>query len=321
MLNVAGNFNANRIKPQPRTENETHVVRLGDTLWDISAAKLGDATRWPEIHELNKNQIKDPDLIFPGQVLKLPTLRKTSQPSVPAQPSKPSVPAHPSKPSVPAQPPVSTKPTKPSLPSKPPVCEKPGQGGDVILFPTKPTQPSKPSVPAQPPVSTKPTHPTKPSQPAEPKYPTVGEYVKGRFDKAVDTTVDVLHGAAELALPPILLGEMVGIKAKNSADAYGRIWDLQMDPAGKWKNEARKIRAEESAEADAAIRDLPGVRAIHAAGDAIEDAAEWTGDQLAAGAKAVAEVPKEAARGAAKGIGGIGGALTSFSNWILGGLK
>ncbi|HEY9898346.1 MAG TPA: LysM peptidoglycan-binding domain-containing protein [Pantanalinema sp.] len=310
MINVAGNLNATRIKPQALPEaNQTHVVRKGDTLWDISAAKLGDATRWPEIHELNKSQIKDPDLIYPGQVLKLPTLRKPSQPtkpSVPAQPpvsTKPTQPTQPTKPSVPAQPPVSTKPTQPT---KPPVCEKPGQGGDVILFPTKPTQPTKPS---------------QPTKPADPKYPTVGEYVKDRFDKAVDSTVDVLHGAAELALPPVLLGEMVGIKAKNSADAYGRIWDLEMDPAGNWKNEARKIRDEESAEADATIRNLPGVRAIHAAGDAIEDAAEWTGDQLKAGAKAVAEVPKGAARGAAKGIGGIGEALTRFSNWALGGLK
>lgn len=288
MMNVAGNFNATRIKPQARTEaNETHLVRKGDTLWGISHAKLGDATRWPEIHELNKNQIKNPDLIYPGQVLTLPTLRK---PSKPAQPTKPSAPA---------QPPVSTKPSKPS-------------------------QPTKPSVPAQPPVSTKPSQPSKPTQPSkpvDPKYPTVGEYVKDRFDKAVDTTVDVLHGAVELALPPVLLGEMVGIKAKNSADAYDRIWDLKMDPAGNWKNEARKIRDQESAEADATIRNLPGVRAIHAAGDAIEDAAEWTGDQITAGAKAVAEVPKEAARGAAKGIGGIGEALTRFSNWALGGLK
>ncbi|MNX77646.1 hypothetical protein D3C86_1091960 [compost metagenome] len=145
--------------------------------------------------------------------------------------------------------------------------------------------------------------------------------MKDRFNKAVGTTVDVMHGAAELALPPVLLGEMVGIKAKNSADAYGRIWDLEMDPAGKWKDEAKKIRKEESAEADAAIRNLPGVRAIHAAGDAIEDAAEWTGKQIKTGVQVVAEVPKDAARGAAKGIGGIGDALTRFSNWALGGLK
>jgi nucleoid-associated protein YgaU len=39
-------------------------------LWDISAAYLGDPTRYPEIARLNR--IPNPDLIFPGTVLKLP---------------------------------------------------------------------------------------------------------------------------------------------------------------------------------------------------------------------------------------------------------
>jgi len=50
----------------------TIVVRAGDTLWDIAAAQLGDATRWPEIVALNADKIEDPRLIFPGEELVLP---------------------------------------------------------------------------------------------------------------------------------------------------------------------------------------------------------------------------------------------------------
>lgn len=49
-----------------------YVVQPGDSLSKIARDKLGDASRWPEIFELNKDQIKDPNLIYPGQKLRLP---------------------------------------------------------------------------------------------------------------------------------------------------------------------------------------------------------------------------------------------------------
>jgi nucleoid-associated protein YgaU len=49
-----------------------YVVKSGDSLSKIAKAELGDANRWPEIFELNKDQIKDPNLIHPGQELKMP---------------------------------------------------------------------------------------------------------------------------------------------------------------------------------------------------------------------------------------------------------
>lgn len=49
-------------------QSVTHKVVYGDTLWDLSAKYLGDATRWPEIYQLNKDKIKDPHWIYPGQV-------------------------------------------------------------------------------------------------------------------------------------------------------------------------------------------------------------------------------------------------------------
>jgi LysM repeat protein len=59
--------------PVPTPEVKTYTVVENDTLWDISAALLGDPTRWPEIYSLNKDVIgENPDLIHPGQILVLP---------------------------------------------------------------------------------------------------------------------------------------------------------------------------------------------------------------------------------------------------------
>ncbi len=55
--------------PAPAGSIEVHS---GDTLWHLAARHLGDPTAWPKLYELNRGQIQDPDLIFPGQQLALP---------------------------------------------------------------------------------------------------------------------------------------------------------------------------------------------------------------------------------------------------------
>ena len=50
----------------------SYTVQRGDTLSGIAERELGDANRWPEIFVLNRRVIRDPDQIFPGQVLTLP---------------------------------------------------------------------------------------------------------------------------------------------------------------------------------------------------------------------------------------------------------
>jgi nucleoid-associated protein YgaU len=49
-----------------------YAVVSGDTLSGIAAKYYGDAKEWPRIFEANRNQIHDPDRIFPGQVLRIP---------------------------------------------------------------------------------------------------------------------------------------------------------------------------------------------------------------------------------------------------------
>ena len=49
-----------------------YVVQRGDTLSAIAEHRLGDAERWSEIFELNRELISDPDEIHPDQVLALP---------------------------------------------------------------------------------------------------------------------------------------------------------------------------------------------------------------------------------------------------------
>ena len=49
-----------------------YTVKSGDTLGKIAARTLGKANRYTEIFENNKDILKNPDLIKPGQVLKIP---------------------------------------------------------------------------------------------------------------------------------------------------------------------------------------------------------------------------------------------------------
>ena len=53
---------------------DTHKVVKGECLWWIAEYKgiYGDPFKWPVIYKANRHQIKDPDLIYPGQELIIP---------------------------------------------------------------------------------------------------------------------------------------------------------------------------------------------------------------------------------------------------------
>jgi nucleoid-associated protein YgaU len=50
----------------------TYTVVKGDNLSKIATSVCGNANKWRTIYEANKDVIKDPNLIHPGQVLKIP---------------------------------------------------------------------------------------------------------------------------------------------------------------------------------------------------------------------------------------------------------
>jgi LysM repeat protein len=55
-------------------ESRFYTVVKGDTLSKIAKAMYGDAMKYPLIFEANKPMLKDPDLIYPGQTLRIPNL-------------------------------------------------------------------------------------------------------------------------------------------------------------------------------------------------------------------------------------------------------
>lgn len=71
----AGGSSTAPAAPQPTAtlgSDRTYVVVKGDSLSKIAKREYGDAKKWRTIYEANKDLIKDPDLIYPGQTLKIP---------------------------------------------------------------------------------------------------------------------------------------------------------------------------------------------------------------------------------------------------------
>ncbi|PWJ15851.1 LysM peptidoglycan-binding domain-containing protein [Jannaschia seohaensis] len=64
---------APEIAAQARRDGATAItVQTGFTLWALSEGYFGDGVQYVQLFEANRDQIRDPDLIYPGQVFRLP---------------------------------------------------------------------------------------------------------------------------------------------------------------------------------------------------------------------------------------------------------
>ena len=59
---------------QPVEREVTYTVQKGDSLSKIAQQQYGDGKKWKAIFEANRDQISNPDLIHPGQVLTIPSV-------------------------------------------------------------------------------------------------------------------------------------------------------------------------------------------------------------------------------------------------------
>lgn len=72
--NVKSGSSSTGAQPGPPPDREvTYTVQKGDSLSKIAREHYGDGARWRAIFDANRDQISNPDLIHPGQVLKIPS--------------------------------------------------------------------------------------------------------------------------------------------------------------------------------------------------------------------------------------------------------
>lgn len=56
------------------TAEKQVVIQRGDNLWNIARVRYGDGFKYTTIYDANVDQIRDPDLIYPGQIFDVPKL-------------------------------------------------------------------------------------------------------------------------------------------------------------------------------------------------------------------------------------------------------
>lgn len=64
--------------------SEEYIIKKGDTLWDISGSRLQDNFLWPKLWKANP-QIKNPDLIYPGNRIIIPTREELRRLDLPVE--------------------------------------------------------------------------------------------------------------------------------------------------------------------------------------------------------------------------------------------
>jgi len=69
---TSGSSSAPSNPNQPVEREVKYTVQRGDSLSKIAQQQYGDGKKWKAIFEANRDQISNPDLIHPGQVLTIP---------------------------------------------------------------------------------------------------------------------------------------------------------------------------------------------------------------------------------------------------------
>ena len=71
--------------------SQEHVVRRGDTLWDIARAYLKNPFLWPAIYDVNREVVENPHWIYPNERLVIPPVQVTMTDSGGVEPVVPAV--------------------------------------------------------------------------------------------------------------------------------------------------------------------------------------------------------------------------------------
>mgnify|MGYP003702776023 CR=1 FL=1 len=66
----------NLTAPPEEEPTEFYTIQRGDSLSKIALRYYGNAMKYPVIFEANREVIKDPDLIYPGQTIRIPKLEE-----------------------------------------------------------------------------------------------------------------------------------------------------------------------------------------------------------------------------------------------------